>query len=120
MIQVRIPSFESQVPLLAGIEYGSGWLRTGGLLPHLIPHDIYPARYIVGLVFTDQIGTILVEQSNNAADVHFREALLVGPGIVGAVAYNRRIYATFVRVRYVNGATDQGVFSIIGYMEEES
>ena len=90
------------------------------MLPDIIPHEVSPARYITGLVFSDQAGTIFVEQSNNAVDVHFRESLQVGPGISGAVAYNRRIYGTFVRVRYLNNVTDQGVFSLVGYLQEES
>lgn len=84
-----------------------------------MPSPFEKSRYICGIAFSDQVGTLFVEQSNDGATVHFQEPLAVGAGLAGALAYNRRLYGAFVRVRYVNGAAPQAVFSLTAFLVEE-
>ena len=72
------------------------------------------ARYITGVAFADQSGTLHVDQSNEGSTTHFTESFAVTSGSGGSAAFLRRIFGAYVRLRYVNGATVQGSFSIFG------
>jgi hypothetical protein len=84
-----------------------------------MPSSWEESRYITGVAFSDQVGTLFVEQSNDGATVHFQEAFAVGAGLAGALNYNRRLYGAFVRLRYVNGVVPQTVFSLTGFLVKE-
>jgi hypothetical protein len=65
---------------------------------------------IVGMVFADQVGTLHIEQSMNGTnwDIDTTYAVTASDG----KGFSEAIYAPFVRVRYVNGATPQGAFRL--------
>jgi hypothetical protein len=68
------------------------------------------ADRITGLVFADQGGTLFVEQSGdlNNWDLSTAHAVTANTGL----GFSDEILAPYVRLRYVNGATNQGVFRL--------
>ena len=74
------------------------------------------ARYLTGLTFADQAGTLYGDQSNDGSTTHFTESFAVTAGAAGAAAFLRRVYAPFIRVRYLNGGTLQGSFSLFSIL----
>ena len=74
------------------------------------------ARYLTGLTFADQAGTLYVDQSNDGSTTHFTESFAVTAGAAGAAAFLRRVYAPFIRVRYLNGGTLHGSFSLFSLL----
>lgn len=66
---------------------------------------------IVGLVFSDQGGTLNIEHSTNGTDWDVNDSPITVAAGVGQV-FSRPIYGAYVRLRYVNGATPQTVFRI--------
>lgn len=68
--------------------------------------------FIVGIVFSDVGGTLNIEHSGDGGtnwDVN-DAPITVAPG-VGQV-FERKVYGTHLRLRYVNGATPQTVFRL--------
>jgi len=65
---------------------------------------------IVGLVFSDQSGTLFIEQSVNGTNWDLSESIAVTGG--AGQGYSKTVYAPYIRVRYVNGATPQTVFRL--------
>lgn len=73
------------------------------------------ADRITGSVFADQAGTIYIEQSGDGGtnwDVSTSYALSAG----ASSGFSEEILLPYVRVRYVNGATNQGAFRIFARM----
>jgi hypothetical protein len=66
--------------------------------------------YVVGMVFADQAGTIYIEQSMDNAnwDLSTNYAVVASDG----KGFKEEIFAPYVRVRYVNGATPQTAFRL--------
>jgi hypothetical protein len=68
------------------------------------------ADYISGTAFADQAGTLYVEQSPNGSDwdLSTSYAILANTG----KGFNEYLYAPYVRLRFVNGASAQSVFRL--------
>lgn len=66
--------------------------------------------WIVGMVFSDQSGNIFIEQSMNNVnwDLSTTYAITGGDG----KGFKEDVFAPYVRIRYVNGATPQTVFRL--------
>lgn len=66
--------------------------------------------YVVGMVFADQAGNIFIEQSmdNINWDISTTYAISANDG----KGFKEEVYAPYVRVRYVNGATPQTAFRL--------
>jgi hypothetical protein len=66
--------------------------------------------YVVGMIFSDQAGTIFIEQSmtgnSGEWDISTSYPVVANDG----KGFKEDIFAPYVRVRYVNGATPQGAF----------
>ena len=74
------------------------------------------ARYVLGVAYADQAGTLYVDQSNDGSTLHFTESFAVTAGSGGSAAFLRRIYTSYVRVRYINGGSGQGDFSLFSIL----
>ena len=74
------------------------------------------ARYILGVAYADQAGTLYVDQSTDGSTTHFTESFAVTAGSSGSAGFLRRVYAPFVRVRYINGGSNQGSFSLFSIL----
>jgi hypothetical protein len=68
------------------------------------------ADNIVGLVFSDQTGTLNIEQSADGTNYDLVETVAVTGGT--GTSFSKPLYGSTVRLRYVNGATPQTVFRI--------
>lgn len=68
------------------------------------------ADNISGSVYSDQAGTIFIEQSHDGEnwDISTDYAVSADDG----KGFSEPLYAPYVRIRYVNGGTDQGVFRL--------
>lgn len=88
----------STSPLVAGASWDTGPLEAG------------LADRITGSVFSDQVGTIYIEQTPDGVnwDISTNYAVAVNSGI----GFSQEILLPKVRVRFVNGATNQGVFRL--------
>lgn len=66
--------------------------------------------HVVGMVFADQAGNIFIEQSMDGTnwDLSTTYAIAANDG----KGFSEALYAPYVRVRYVNGATPQTAFRI--------
>lgn len=66
--------------------------------------------YVVGMVFADQSGTIFIEQSMDKTnwDISTEYAVTANDG----KGFKEDVFAPFVRIRYVNGATPQTAFRL--------
>jgi hypothetical protein len=66
--------------------------------------------YVVGMVFANQAGNIFIEQSMDGFnwDLSTTYAILASDG----KGFKEDVFAPYVRVRYVNGATPQTVFRL--------
>lgn len=88
----------TSTPLTAGSTYTSGNLLVG------------LADKVVGSVFADQAGTIFIEQSADGTNwdisTNYPVAAADGKG------FSEDILLPQVRVRYVNGGTNQGSFRL--------
>jgi hypothetical protein len=64
--------------------------------------------WVVGMVFADQAGNIFIEQSMNGTnwDLSTTYAVAASDG----KGFKEEIFAPYIRVRYVNGATPQTAF----------
>lgn len=70
-----------------------------------------PGDAIVGGVFSDQSGTLFIEQSLDGGttwDISVSRAITGGTG----VSFTEFVYTPVVRIRYLNGATAQNVFRL--------
>lgn len=68
------------------------------------------ADAISGSVFADQDGTIFIEQSHDGEnwDISTNYPVTANDG----KGFNESLYAPYVRLRYVNGSTNQGTFRL--------
>lgn len=68
------------------------------------------ADTLTGTVFADQAGTLYIEQSYDGTnwDVSTSYAITASDG----KGFSEDVIAPFIRVRYVNGGTDQGAFRL--------
>lgn len=68
------------------------------------------ADQISGSVFSDQGGTIFIEQSGDGLnwDISTDYAVTASDG----KGFSEALYMPYVRVRYVNGGTNQGAFRL--------
>lgn len=69
------------------------------------------AQYIVGSVFSDQGGTVFIEQSFNGGenwDISNSHTVVAKEG----QGFKQEVLAPLVRIRYTNGATKQGEFRL--------
>lgn len=66
--------------------------------------------FVVGMVFADQAGTLFIEQSmdNTNWDISTSYAVTASDG----KGFKEDIFAPYIRVRYVNGATPQTAFRL--------
>jgi hypothetical protein len=64
--------------------------------------------WVVGMVFADQPGNIFIEQSMNNVNWDLSTTYAVSAN--DGKGFKEEVFAPFVRVRYVNGATPQGAF----------
>jgi hypothetical protein len=66
--------------------------------------------WIVGMVFADQAGTIFIEQSmdNINWDLSTQYSISASDG----KGFKEEVFAPYIRVRYVNGATPQTAFRL--------
>lgn len=66
--------------------------------------------YVVGMVFADQIGDIFIEQSMDGTnwDISTTYAVTANNG----KGFKEDVFAPYVRIRYVNGATPQTAFRL--------
>lgn len=66
--------------------------------------------YVVGMVFSDQAGNIFIEQSMDGTnwDLSTTYAVVAGDG----KGFKEDVFAPYVRVRFVNGATPQTAFRL--------
>lgn len=64
--------------------------------------------YVVGMVFSDQAGTLYIEQSMDGTnwDISTSYVVVASDG----KGFKEDVFAPYVRVRFVNGATPQGAF----------
>ena len=106
--------------LAASATYTGGWKRVFYIPASTVtatPVSEPWARYITGVVFADQSGTLRIEHSNDGGDtVHFRESFTVAANLAGAVQFLRRTAGAFIRVTYVNDATAQTSFSLFAVL----
>lgn len=69
---------------------------------------------ITGAVFSDQVGTIYIEQSGDGTnwDISTNYAVAAGDG----EGFSEEVLLPFVRVRYLNGGIAQTVFRLYARM----
>ena len=68
---------------------------------------------VVGLVYADVSGTIYIEQSGDGLSWDVTDSFGVAGG--SGLGFTIQKVAQHVRVRYVNGGTDQAVFRLYVY-----
>jgi hypothetical protein len=66
--------------------------------------------HLVGLVFSDQGGTLLIEQGIDGVNWDFDTSITVTANV--GKEFKQDIYAPYVRLTYTNGATPQTVFRL--------
>ena len=69
---------------------------------------------LVGIVYSDQDGTLYIEQSIDGTNWDYADSASVTGGNAQPVDYIVR--AKYVRARYVNGSTDQTIFRLQIYL----
>src|SRR3954464_1434201 len=67
--------------------------------------------FIVGLVFADQGGNLFIDQSSDGNNWDLSSSAYAVSANVGK-SFKEEIFAPYIRVRYVNGATPQGTFRL--------
>lgn len=85
-------------PLDADGEYASDVLNTDR------------ADYISGMVYSDQTGDIFIEQSGDGENWDISTTYTIGAD--DGKGFSEPLYGPFVRIRYVNGSTDQTAFRL--------
>lgn len=89
--------------VLAGLAvYTSDWMRV----------DQYDR--ITGLVFSDQSGSLVIQQSTDGSNVDFAHSAISVTGGTGE-EIDFKIYGEWFRAVYTNGATPQGSFRMALY-----
>jgi hypothetical protein len=73
---------------------------------------------ITGYASSDQAGTISINQSDNGTDWYETHTVAVAAGSTKGTPYSVDLVARFVKVDYVNGATAQTLFKIVGFLSE--
>lgn len=68
------------------------------------------ADHVAGLVFSDQDGSLKVDQSSDGENWDYVETVEV-TGSTGE-GFSFPVYAPYVRVRYINGGVAQDVFRV--------
>lgn len=68
------------------------------------------ADNISGSVFSDQAGTIFIEQSHDQQNWDISTSYTVDAA--DGKGFSEQLYAPYVRVRYLNGGTNQGAFRL--------
>lgn len=97
---------------------GSGVLLTANQQIILGPLQTDRAQKIAGSIFTDQPGTLYVEQSfdgGNNFDISSVYTVASSGGQVGlsqGSGFEIDVIAPIIQIRYVNGGTNQGVFRL--------
>lgn len=77
------------------------------------------AEFVKGIAFSNVSGTIHFDYSNDGGTTtHFNESFTVGAGLAGALAFNRRLYGTHWRIRYINDGTIQADFSLLAILRQ--
>jgi hypothetical protein len=66
--------------------------------------------FIVGLVFSDVAGSLLVEQGIDGTNWDYDTTIAVSANT--GVAFKHDVYAPYVRLTYTNGATPQTAFRL--------
>lgn len=77
--------------------------------------DVMTFREITGVVFANQAGTLYIEHSADGYDWIRTQAGLAVPANSGK-EYSSKTFARYIRVVFVNGATANTVFKIMGYL----
>lgn len=101
-----MPRVEStKTPLAAAGVWSTGQLQAG------------LADRITGSVFADQTGTIYIEQSGDGTnwDISTNYPVVASTGS----GFSEELVLPYVRVRYVNGGTQQGVFRLFVRMTSQ-
>jgi hypothetical protein len=89
-------------PLTANQTYDSGALQPG------------LADSITGSVFSDQACTLLIEQSGDGVNYDVSTSYTVTAG--DGKGFSEEVILPYVRVRVVNGGTNQGAFRLFARM----
>jgi len=89
-------------PLAAGETYESSWLNLSTMW----------SSYLVALVYSDQDGTLYVQQSWDGSNVHREDSLSYTGGSTSGNMLKVQLMARYVRIKYVNGSADQSVFAL--------
>ncbi len=93
-------NIETTTPLTANAVYTGSWLDLGSS----------GYSYILALVYSDQSGTLYIEQSHDGSTVIRQDSLSYTGGDTSGNLMKVQVMARYVRLRYVNGATDQTTF----------
>ena len=106
-------------PLTGGGVYPSAWQRVS-LYPRY-PTDVRVPVYhdrarIIGLVYSDQSGSLIVQGSLDAVNVHWASAAMAYVGLSTAGDFDVVIPSLYVRLVYTNGAVGQAVFGLFGWL----
>lgn len=82
----------------------------GGAAEKILNINTGREDYVVGMVFANQAGNIFIEQSMDGTnwDLSTTYAVTAGDG----KGFKEEVFAPYVRVRYVNGATPQTAFRL--------
>ena len=73
---------------------------------------VYYWAYVIATVYSDQSGTLYVQQSPNGSDVDMEHSLSYTGGDKENNYLKVQIMMRYVRIRYVNGSTAQTVFRL--------
>ena len=106
MAERRIEAETTEATLSAGATFTS-------LTLNVLQYDV-----IEGVVFADEDGTLFMEQAIDGTnwDVSESQAVTGGAGAIFA----KLLTAKHARIRYVNGASDQGTFRLGIYLDKGS
>lgn len=96
-----MPFFGSTTALTSG----STWQSDNG-----VGRPTGYADNISGMVFADQAGTLYIEQSADGTNFDISTSYSVTAS--DGKGFSEPLYGAYVRLRYVNGGTNQGSFRI--------
>ena len=72
-------------------------------------------RYLRGSVFTDQNGTLFIEQDADNMNFKIQDTINIVANV--GIGFKIPITSMFIRFRYVNGAVAQTVFRVYAELE---
>lgn len=75
-------------------------------------HSVDRADRIAGLVFADQSGNLFIEQSSDGTNWDLSTSVAISAST--GTKYSEELVAPYVRLRFVNGSTNQNAFRISG------